>query len=228
QDIVLAVSNSGETDELLRLLPMFKRIRCRLIAITALAESSLGRAANLVLAIGELEEPCPLRMAPSASTIALLAMGDALALSVLKARGFTQEDYALLHPAGTLGRRLMKVVEAMRSGERMVTVPGTATIGAALELMARPPRNGAVIVVDDVGRLIGIFTHGDFGRMILKAPQTIREPIAAYMTSPCQAIHCDALVVDAQTLMREKHINALPVVDENMKVLGLLDIQDLV
>jgi len=228
QDVVLAVSNSGETEELLRLLPTLKRIHCRLIAITATAESPLGQAANLVLAIGKLEEPCPLRMAPSASTAALLAMGDALALSVLKARGLTQEDYALLHPAGALGRRLMKVVDAMRSGERMVAVPGSVTVGEALERMARPPRNGAAIVVDDDGRLRGVFTHGDFGRLILKAPQTISDPIQAHMTSPCKSIRRDALVADAQEMMHEKRINALPVVDENMKVLGLLDIQDLV
>ncbi len=228
QDVVPAGSNSGETEELLRLLPTLKRIRCKIVAITAEAESSLGRAANVVLAIGRIEEPCPLRMAPSASTTALLALGDALALSVLKARGFTQEDFALLHPAGTLGRRLMKASDAMRGGERLVKVTGEITVGAALALMARPPRNGAAVVVDAAGRLEGIFTHGDFGRLVLQSPQTISQPIRMHMTSPCKSIPGDALVMDAQQIMHEKRINALPVVDENMKVLGLLDIQDLV
>ena len=226
-DVVLAVSNSGETDELLRLLPTVKRIQCRILSITASADSSLGRASDVVLAIGKLEEPCPLRMAPSASTTAMLAMGDALALSVLKARGFTQEDFALLHPAGSLGRRLMKAADAMRSGSRVVLVKGDVSVAEALSLIGKT-RNGAAVVADAAGKLKGIFTHGDFARRVLENPQTIRDPISSHMTSPCKFIHKDALVMDAQQTMHEKRINALPVVDDDMKVLGLLDIQDLV
>jgi arabinose-5-phosphate isomerase len=228
QDVVIAVSNSGETEELLRLLPTLKQIGCKIITITASKESSLGRASNVVLDIGKLEEPCPLRMAPSASTTAMLAMGDALALAVLKARGFTQEDFALLHPAGSIGRRLMKVSEAMRSSDRMVTVAGTTTVGEALALMAKPPRNGAAVIAKSDGTLAGIFTHGDFARLVLKHPQTIQEPISKHMTSPCKFVLSTALVMDAQQIMHDKRINALPVVDDAMNVLGLLDIQDLV
>jgi len=228
QDIVLAISNSGETEELLRLLPTLKHIRCRLIAISSSRDSSLGRAADVVLEIGRLEEPCPLRMAPSASTTAMLAMGDALALAVLKARGFTQEDFAKLHPAGSLGKKMMRVVDAMRRDDRMVEVTEDVTVGQALALMARPPRNGAAIIVDNAGRLRGIFTHGDFGRLVLTRPQTISDPIGQHMTSPCKSIQSDALVVDAQQLMHASRINALPVIDKQRKVLGLLDIQDLV
>jgi len=227
-DVALAVSNSGETDELLRLLPTLKRIGCPIVAITASSTSSLGRAADAVLEIGKLEEPCPLRMAPSASTTALLAMGDALALSVLKARGFTREDFAKLHPAGSLGRGLLQVVDAMRKPDRMVVVGAEATVGEALTLMARPPRNGAAIIADASGTLRGIFTHGDFGRLVLQNPNTITQPIGRHMTSPCRFVNGLALVVDAQQLMHEKRINALPVVDNDMRVLGLLDIQDLV
>lgn len=227
-DILLAISNSGETEELLRLLPTIKYIHTRIIAVTAAKSSTLGQAADLVLEIGMLEEPCPLRMAPSASTTAMLAMGDALALTVLKARGFTQVDYALLHPAGTLGRRLMKVVDAMRKGDRMVKVSGDVTVGEALALMAKPPRNGAVVIVDSAGRLRGVYTHGDFGRQILKAQKIITDKIETHMTYPCKSIQADALVAEAQEMLHKYHINALPVVDDAMNVLGLLDIQDLV
>lgn len=228
QDVVLAISNSGETEELLRLIPTLKRIHCRIVAITATRGSQLGETADEVLEIGKLNEPCPLRMAPSATTAAMLAMGDALALSVLKARGLTQDDYALLHPGGSLGWKLMKVVDIMRNGERMVKVLPSVTVGEALSRMAKPPRNGAAIVVDDGGRLQGVFTHGDFGRLVLKSPQTISDAIGKHMTSPCKSVASDALVADAQQLMHECHINALPVVDEQRVVLGLLDIQDLV
>ena len=228
RDVVLAISNSGETEELLRLLPALKQIDVPVIAITAASESSLGQAADFVLEIGKLDEPCPLRMAPSASTIAMLAMGDALTLTVLKARGFTQADYALLHPAGSLGRKLLRVVDAMRSGPRMVKVLREATVGGALALMAKPPRNGAALVADASGHLAGIFTHGDFCRLALTRPQTITDPIGLHMTHPCKFIRKDALVLDAQQIMHEKRINALPVVDDDMLILGLLDIQDLV
>lgn len=228
RDVVLAISNSGETEELLRLLPTLKHIRCRIIAITASRESSLGRAADFVLEIGKIEEPCPLRMAPSASTTAMVAMGDALALAVLKTRGFTQEDYAKLHPAGALGRKVMRVVDAMRKGERMVKVGREVGVGEALVLMAKPPRNGAAVIVDGAGKLLGIFTHGDFARLSLSRPQIIGEPIGSHMTSPCKSIGSGALVMDAQDMMHGSRINALPVVDDSKRVLGLLDIQDLV
>ena len=228
QDVALAVSNSGETEELLRLIPTLKRIGCPIIAITASKESSLGRASNCVLEIGKIEEPCPLRMAPSASTAALLAMGDALALTVLKMRGFTREDFARLHPAGSLGRGLMQVLDAMRRADRMVLVKEDVPVREALTLMARPPRNGAAVVTDELGRLKGIFTHGDFGRLVLQDPAMIAQPIGKHMINPCKFVRGSAKVVDAQALMAEKKINALPVVDVDMTVLGLLDIQDLV
>ena len=167
-------------------------------------------------------------MAPSASTAALLAMGDALALSVLKARNFTREDFAKLHPAGSIGRGLMQVTDAMRKTDKMVVVRENVAVCEALALMARPPRNGAAVIADSDGRLRGIFTHGDFGRLVLQDAGTIAQPIGKHMISPCKFIRGSSLVVDGQQLMHEKKINALPVVDDDMKVLGLLDIQDLV
>jgi arabinose-5-phosphate isomerase len=227
-DVALAISNSGETEEILRLLPTFKRIGCRVLALTASRASSLGRSADLVLEIGKLEEPCPLRMAPSASTTALLALGDALALSVLKARGFTREDFARLHPAGSLGRGLRPVTEEMRPPERMVLVPHTVSVRDALTLMGRPPRNGAAVIVDERRRLVGIFTHGDFARLAVSDPASIAEPLGRHMISPCTFVRAEMLVADAQQLMHDRRINALPVVDEAQTVLGILDIQDLV
>lgn len=228
KDVVLAMSNSGETDELLRLIPALKHVRCLLISITSSKNSSLGQLSDIVLEIGKLEEPCPLRMAPSASTTALLAMGDALALTVLKARGFTQEDFALLHPAGSLGRKLMPVDSAMRSGARMVKVPPEATLGEAARLMGTPPRNGAAVIVDALGKLAGVFTHGDFVRLILKNPGLIAEAVGKHMTAQCKFIRHDAMVLDALQIMHDKKVNALPVVDDDMLVIGLVDIQDLV
>jgi len=228
QDVVLALSNSGETEELLRLLPTLKHIHCQIVALTATAASSLGRQADVVLEIGNIEEPCPLHLAPSASTAAMLALGDALALAVLKARGFSQEDYVKLHPAGALGRKLMKTSEAMRKAERMVKVRPEVTVAQALALMARPPRNGAAVIVDQAGRLRGVFTHGDFARLVLASPEQIHDPVGAHMTSPCRFVRGSALVQEAQRVLHECRINALPVVDEDMTVLGLLDIQDLV
>lgn len=228
QDVALAISNSGETEELVRLLPTLKRIGCKIVSITASKDSSLGRGSDVALEIGKIEEPCPLRMAPSASTTAMLAMGDALALTVLKARGFTRQDFAMLHPAGALGRGLCPVVDAMRKLDRTVVVREEMTVREALACMARPPRNGAAIVADANGRLRGVFTHGDFGRLVLQDTNTIKQPIGMHMTSPCKFVLGEALVVDAQRLMHEKRINALPVVDNDMMVLGLLDIQDLV
>jgi arabinose-5-phosphate isomerase len=228
QDLVLAVSNSGETDELLRLLPTLRHIQCRLIAITASRESTLGRAADVVLEIGRIEEPCPLRMAPSASTTALLAMGDALALVVLKARGFTQEAYAKLHPAGSLGRKLLRVTDAMRAGDRMVRIERGVSVLETLRSMSRPPRNGAAVIVEANGKLAGVFTHGDFSRLMLRAPEAVNDPVEKHMVSPCRFIHGDAYVMEAQAMMHQHHINALPVVNAESVVLGLVDIQDLV
>lgn len=227
RDVVLAFSNSGESEELNRLLPTLQSIHARIVAITGRPRSALGRAADLVLDIGPIEEPCPLRLAPSASTTAMLALGDALALCVLKARGFTTQDFARLHPGGALGRKLMAARELMRTGERLALAKPNLAIAAALERMSKA-RGGAVVVVDGRGRLRGIFTDGDFRRLMMRDPSLFRGTIGQHMTSPCKFLPEKTLIADALELMGRTRINALPVVDIKMKVLGILDIQDLV
>ena len=227
KDVALGVSNSGETEELVRLLPTLKRIGCKIIAITATRAASLGRAADVVLEIGRLEEPCPLRMAPSASTTALLAMGDALALSVLKARGFSREDFALLHPAGSIGRGLLQVVDAMRGHDRMVRVAPSDKIAAVLALMARPPRNGAAVVSDSIGKLLGIFTHGDFARHFQTDPRVGDRMVADLMTLNPVTVQQDKLAVEVLNLLERHRIDDLVVVDEQMIPVGIVDSQDL-
>ncbi|MBI3828801.1 MAG: KpsF/GutQ family sugar-phosphate isomerase [Planctomycetes bacterium] len=226
-DLLLVFSNSGESEEIARLLPALKKVGARTIAITGRPHSTLGRAADLTLDIGRIEEPCPLRLAPSASTTAMLALGDALALCVLKARGFTMEDYAALHPGGALGRKLMRAKDLMRTGARLALAGPEINVGEALERMSQS-RGGAVVIVDKRGKLAGIFTDGDFRRLMIHDPGRFHDKIGPHMTSPCKFIQDRTLVAEAQELMAQKHINALPVVDKRMKVVGLLDIQDLV
>jgi arabinose-5-phosphate isomerase len=226
-DVLLAFSNSGESEELMLLLPTLKKMRISLVAITGRPASTLARAADVVLDIGAVKEPCPLGLAPSASTTAMLALGDALALCVLKARGLTAQDYAQLHPGGALGRKLMRAADLMRTGERLPLVRPETAVGAALDRMSRA-RGGAAVVVDRKGRLLGVFTDGDFRRLMLSDPGRFQAAVREHMTSPCKFTRADKLVAEAQALMAEKHINALPVVNAGGKVVGILDIQDLV
>ncbi|MCZ7648588.1 MAG: KpsF/GutQ family sugar-phosphate isomerase [Planctomycetota bacterium] len=227
RDVLVAFSNSGESEEVVRLLPAVKKVRAAVVAITGAPDSSLGKAADVVLEIGRIVEPCPLRLAPSASTTAMLALGDALALCVLKARGLTVREYARLHPGGALGRKLMLARDLMRGGDRMVLIRTDCPVGAALDRMTKA-RCGAAMVVDARGKLLGVFTDGDFRRLMLKDPSLFQEDVGRHMTSPCRHILDATLVAEAQELMAEKRINALPVVDRRGKAVGILDIQDLV
>jgi len=227
RDVVLAFSHSGDSEELLNILPAIRKIRVPLIAVTGRPDSALGKAADCVLDIGRIEEPCPLRMAPSASTTAMLALGDALALCVLKARRLTLHDYARLHPGGALGRKLMQARDVMRTGARLPLARVGHTVGEALDRMSRA-RGGSVVIVGPSTKLLGIFTDGDFRRLMMRDHSLFSEPVDRHMTSPCTSIRDEMLVAEAQALMAEKHINALPVVNARGKVVGLLDIQDLV
>jgi len=227
RDVVLAFSNSGESEELTNILPAIRKMRVPFIAVTGRPDSSVGQAADHVLDIGRIDEPCPLQMAPSASTTAMLALGDALALCVLKARRLTIHDYARLHPGGALGRKLMRARDVMRTAKRMAQAGARDTVGQALERMSRAVV-GAVVIVDRRSKLVGIFTDGDFRRLMVKDHSLFKAPVGEHMTSPCMSIRDETLVAEAQALMAERHINALPVVDARGKVVGLLDIQDLV
>ncbi len=225
KDVLLALSNSGETDELLRLIPRIREIGASIIAVTASSASGLGKNADIVVEIGRIEEACPLGLAPSASTTAILAIGDALALTVQKARGFDKEQYAFYHPGGELGRRLAKVREVMRSAERNPIVSEETTVLEAIRRITAG-RAGAVCVAAKDGTLAGIFTDGDLRRLLERDPQGVQKPIGAVMTKSPTTIGPDRLVAEALRILREKKIDELPVVNEKREPVGMLDIQD--
>lgn len=226
-DVVIALSYSGETDELLAILPAIKRLGVPLIVLTGNPNSTLAKAADVVLDVSVEREACPLNLAPTASTAAMLAMGDALALAAMKARRFTQEDFARLHPAGTLGRRLLlRVRDLMRTGERLALVHFREPTKAAFAAITKA-RAGACIVVDDEGKLCGIVTDGDLRRALLRDVNLFNAPVTEVMTKSPKIIHPDALATEALRLMQNYQIDDLPVVDENGHPLGMLDVQDL-
>jgi arabinose-5-phosphate isomerase len=228
-DLLLAFSKSGETQELLVMLPHVKNVGVPIVAVTQDARSTLGRHADLVLELGRIDEAGPHGLAPSASTTAMLALGDALALMVQEGRRFGPEDFARFHPGGDLGRRLMKVRELMRTGERSPVVHSGATVMQAIEVMTRTPgRPGATSVVDADGRLIGFFTDGDLRRLIeqgLADPRQRR--IDDAMTRSPRAIDPDTFALEALALLHQRAIDQMPVVDGDGRLLGLLDVQDL-
>lgn len=228
-DVVLAFSNSGASEEVTTLIPSLRHIGCVVIAIVGDSASPLSRLADQTLVIGRVTEACPLGLAPSTSTTVMLALGDALALATLEARDFTPERYARFHPGGALGRRLMTCAEAMRGSDRMaIAKPGT-TIAEAMRLISRS-RTGSVVLVDGDGLMSGVFTDGDLRRKLLATDDPVallHHPVAAHATSPGLRILGGDLVQSALRLIAERKINELPVVDEAGRPIGLLDVQDL-
>ena len=227
-DVVLALSNSGESDEVLMLLPVLKRQGNALIAMTGRPGSTLAREADVHLDVSVPAEACPLDLAPTTSTTAALAMGDALAVALLEARGFTAEDFARSHPAGSLGRRLLlHISDVMHSGDEVPKVRETATLSETLVEMSRK-RLGMSAVVDADGRLLGLYTDGDLRRTLDDAQIDVRStPISAVMTRTPKTIDSDALAVEAAQLMETHKINALLVIDGERRVVGALNIHDL-
>lgn len=226
EDIVLAFSNSGETDEILKVLPRIREIGARIIAITSTANSALAKGSDVALLIGRIQEPCPLKLAPSASTTAMLALGDALALTVLKARGWDEEQYAFLHPGGALGLRLKKVSELMRTGDRNPVIAENALVKEAV-MKITACRAGAVAVVDGGGRLAGIFTDGDLRRSLARDPGILERPVRDVMTRHPLTIAPDRPALEAASLLTSKRIDEIPVVNGSGEPVGMLDIQDL-
>jgi arabinose-5-phosphate isomerase len=227
-DLVLALSNSGETDEVVRLLPALRRLKLPIIALTSDPRSQLARAAEVVLEIGPNPEACPLGLAPTTSTIALLALGDALAMTVLHRRGFSLEQFAELHPGGSLGRRLLRVREVMRTGRANPLCRATAKLSEAVAVMTRTEgRPGATSVVDAQGKLVGIFTDGDLRRMIEAGHVDFSQPVSSVMGKAPRTVDPDDLAVTAADLLRERMVDQVPVVDASGKPVGLLDVQDL-
>jgi arabinose-5-phosphate isomerase len=231
-DVVIIFSASGESDEILKLLSLVKKLNHPVIAITASRNNSLGRFADFVLQMGKIDEACPLGLAPSASTTAMLALGDALALSVMKLRKFTAEDFAVFHPAGQIGRKLIKVKEAMtfRMGENLPVASDKLTVGEVLHAVSRiKRRSGAVILTDEGGKVSGIFTDGDLRRVITSdSGSALDRPIRELMTHDPKRIGAEDLASEAMAVMRGGRIDELPVVDENDRPVGLIDVQDLV
>lgn len=231
-DVLLILSSSGESDEIVRLLSICKKLSHPVIAMTANNKSSLGRHADVVLAMGKIEEACPLKLAPSASTTAMLALGDALALTVMRLRNFTASDFAVFHPAGQIGRRLMSVSEAMtfKKGENLPIASDKLTVGEVLREVSRiKRRSGAVILVDDTGKISGLFSDGDLRRLVTSDdPAPLRKPMSEVMTRNPRRISKDALASEAMAMMKQYRFDEIPVVDESDQPVGLIDVQDLV
>jgi arabinose-5-phosphate isomerase len=226
-DAVLALSNSGETRELLLLLPHLKRLAVPLIVMAGKTDSTLGRAATVALDVSVPEEACPLNLAPTASTTATLAMGDALAVAVLEARGFTKQDFARSHPGGTLGRQLLLHVEQiMRTGEALPRVGPQTPLGEGLLEMSRKGL-GMTVIVDGSNRILGIFTDGDLRRALDRQVDVHRATMSEVMTSPGKSIGPHGLAAEAVHLMEVHRITALPVADEQGRLLGVLNVHDL-
>ena len=227
-DVLLVLSNSGETDELKGLLPHVRRIGAAILVLTGGNDSSLVRLADCVLDIGRVDEACPLGLAPTASTSAMMALGDALAMVVSAERGFSREDYARYHPAGALGRRLMRVREIMRTGEELPLVQlGTRVLDVILTMSRTKGRPGAALIVDPGRRLLGIFTDGDLRRLLERGSAQLEQPVDACMGKEPKTVRPEALVEEAEQQLRAHRIDQIAVVDEAGLAVGLLDVQDL-
>jgi arabinose-5-phosphate isomerase len=225
-DVVLALSNSGESREILQLVPHLKRLGVPLIAITGKASSVLARLANVVLDASVPEEACPLNLAPTASTTATLAMGDALAVTLLEARGFTAQDFARSHPGGPLGRRLLlRVADIMRTGDDLPRVRTDTPLGEGLLEMSRKGL-GMTVVVDHEERVLGVFTDGDLRRALDRHVDVHAAFMRDVMTSPCKTIGPRELAADGVHLMELHRITALPVVEAG-KLVGAFNVHDL-
>jgi arabinose-5-phosphate isomerase len=226
-DVFLALSNSGESAELLTLIPVLKRQGAKLLALTGNANSTLGREADVHLYAGATQEACPLNLAPTASTTAALALGDAIAVALMRARGFTQDEFALSHPGGALGRRLLTLVrDVMRSGPDAPRISTSATLTEALLEMSRG-RMGMTAVVDGTQTVKGVFTDGDLRRAIEKGQDLRKTAITDIMSPNPRTIGPDRLAAEAVEIMERAKINQLLVVDDGHKLLGALNIHDL-
>ena len=227
QDLVLALSNSGETEEILTILPLLKRIGVPLIAMTGNPASTLGMMATTHINVSVSQEACPLGLAPTSSTTAALVMGDALAVSLLEARGFTRDDFALSHPGGSLGRRLLlRVSDIMHTGTDIPSVPEQVFISHALLEMSEK-KLGMTAVIDSQNKVIGVFTDGDLRRTLAKNINLNETAISEVMTQACTVISADILAAEAMQIMESKQINALLVVDNDRKAIGALNMHDL-
>jgi arabinose-5-phosphate isomerase len=226
-DLVLAISYSGETEELLSVLTPAKRLGVEVFAITGFPESSLAKLSNYTMPMTVGEEACPFNLAPTTTTTALLALGDALALVLLDNYGFTKEDYGRLHPGGAIGRAVtMRIEDIMRSGEKLVMVLPDTTVKDALLKMTKA-RCGAAVIVNADEQVLGIFTDGDFRRHAEKDIGILSREISEVMTANPISVKSKSLAAEALKLVEDRHINDIVVTDDNGKVAGIIDVQDL-
>ena len=226
-DVVLILSNSGQTDELMDVFPALARFDVQIVAITGRAQSFLAKNAHIHLDASVEREACPLELAPTASTTAMLILGDALAMTLLEARGFTREDFARYHPAGKLGRTLLlSVQQIMRGPEQMAFIQENATVRDALLEMARR-RAGSSVAIDNRGALVGIFTQGDFARHLATHPQLLDAAVAPYLTRSPVTVRNNALAFEVLHILERHRIDDLVVLDENQRPVGMVDTQDL-
>jgi arabinose-5-phosphate isomerase len=231
EDVVLVLSYGGETDEISRLINLVKQLEIRLIALTGNKDSSLAKYSDVVLCMGQVSEACPLGVAPSVSTTCMLAVGDALAFAVMKARNFGVEDFARFHPGGSLGAKLITVEQSMmfRSGEKLPLAKTTDTIADMLKAGRDVKRHGAVMIVGESGTLAGIITDADLRRLFTTHSAKAMEcKVADVMTANCKRIKLSSLAAEAMAIFHKHRIDELPVVDENDKPVGLIDVQDIV
>ena len=226
-DVALLLSNSGETAEVVRLVDPLRRLGATIVVLTGAAGSSLAKVADVVLDIGRAAEACPLGLAPTTSTTALLALGDALAMTVLDARQFSRDDFARFHPGGLLGRQLLRVDEIMRTGDALTVVAESCTVREVLIAMnSTRGRPGAAMLVDSTGCLSGLITDGDLARHLQQGTDFLNRPAAESMTRNPLCISSGELVSQAWHVLHGRHIDQLPVVDAARKPVGLLDVQD--
>jgi len=227
QDLLLAVSYSGETEEIITILPLVKRLGANLISMTGNAKSTLAKAADVHLDVSVTEEACPLNLAPTASTTATLAMGDALAVALLESRGFTAEDFALSHPSGSLGKRLLlRVSDVMRTDEAIPKVAPDLTLRDGLMEMTEKGL-GMTAIVDDSNRILGIFTDGDLRRALDAGVDIRTTPMRDIMHTNCKTIAEDVLAAEAVHVMEENKITSLLVADGDFRLIGAMNIHDL-
>lgn len=226
-DVLLALSYSGESQELLELVPMARRIGVCIVCITGSQDSSLARLSDVTLLAAVEREACPFNMAPTASTAAALAVGDAIAMVLIDARGFTREDYAMLHPGGAIGRSLLlRASDIMRTGDRVATVGPGATVRDAVLAMTRA-RSGSAAVVGDDGMLAGFFTDGDLRRLLARDISPMEMPVGEFMTRKPLSVGAAQLAVEVLNVFEKHAVDDLPVVDEAGRLVGAIDIQDL-
>jgi arabinose-5-phosphate isomerase len=226
-DVILALSYSGESEELIHLLPSLKRFPVKIISLTGNPKSTVARRSDVVLNVQVPKEACPFNLAPTASTTAMLVMGDALAMAILQARGFKQSDFARYHPAGAIGRSLLlQVRDIMRTDSRNAVAEQSISVKEALLVMTRA-KAGSVSVVDRRGKLVGVFTDGDLRRHMANDAEVLTRPLAKVMTRDPICVREDALAAEALRIFNERNIDDLVAINAKHEPVGLVDLQDL-